>query len=63
VNSLKSTLESRFQALRNRLSRVDQSRVDSRFVGDDGTFAPQGQAMLNNTMEECYALVYEMQTA
>ena len=59
---LHQSLHQRFDALRERLHTVDEQYVkDGRFVGDDGTFAPQGQAVLKLILEECYAVVAEIQ--
>ena len=58
---LKEKLEERLRALQSRLHAIDERRQDGRFVGDDGSFAPKGQAYLTMLLEEAYSLVYEMQ--
>lgn len=59
---LHQSLHGRLDSLRSRLHEVDQTYVkDGRFVGDDGSFAPQGQAVLKLVLEECYALLAEIQ--
>ena len=52
--------EDRILNLRERLNEVDSKRVDGRFVGDDGDFAPKGQAVLVSLLEQCYTLVSEL---
>jgi hypothetical protein len=61
AKKLETELDAKFESLRQRLSQMDGRRVNGRFVGDDGSFAPKGQALLSSLLEEDYALVYEIQ--
>lgn len=59
--TLKKEYQQRLSKFRERLVSVESHKQDGRFVGDDGSFAPQGQALLTGIMEECYAMCYEME--
>ena len=48
------------QILRERLNAVDAQRVEGRFVGDDGDFAPKGQAVLVSMLEQAYTTLAEL---
>jgi hypothetical protein len=56
----KPEAQDRLSRLQQRLDAVDSLRSDGRFKGDDGSFAPQGQAVLSSIVEECYAIVSEL---
>jgi NADH dehydrogenase/NADH:ubiquinone oxidoreductase subunit G len=56
----KTFLKQRLQNYRERLVNVENQKQDGRFLGDDGSFAPQGQAYLNSLMEEAYAIASEL---
>ena len=60
--ALDRELTDRLRGFRERLLRLESGKRDGRFVGDDGSFAPQGQALLQSIMEECFAIVYEVET-
>jgi hypothetical protein len=60
--SVRRELEGRLLKTREILNSVEEKGTENgRFIGDDGSFAPSGQALLRIVLEECRELLFEIQ--